>query len=105
LLVRKSLPNDGAMEAGVIDSVPAGEGSAGLKSVVPITAGAVSDIDGASGRTVATRAFGETEVVAEAAFAVELEAGVRRPSAASADGPKNTNSMAATATLTSLPLT
>jgi hypothetical protein len=62
--------------------------------------------------------LGETEVVADAAFAadteagaaeseagVDAEAGARRPSSprAKADDPKNTNSMAATATLTSLP--
>jgi hypothetical protein len=93
---------------GVIDSVPAGEGSTVLTS---------SEIGGASGSAVATRESGEAEVVAEAALAVDAEAGgaeseadagTRRPSSARAsaktDGPKNTNSMA-TATLTSLPLT
>jgi hypothetical protein len=71
------------------------------------------EIGGASGRE-ATSACDETEVVAEVAFAmdaeagaaeVEAEAGAGRPSSprAKADDPKNTNSMAATATLTSLP--
>jgi len=103
LLARKSLPNDGAVAAGAIAGFPAGEGSAVFTS---------ADIKCASGREAAN-AFGETtEVVAEAVFAVELEvagveseAGVRCPSAASAHWPKNTASMAATATLTSLPLT
>jgi hypothetical protein len=76
-----------------------------------------ADIGGASGRA-ATSAWGKTEVVAEAAFAVDAEAGAveseaeagagaRRASSlrAKADDPKNTNSMAATATLTSLPRT
>jgi hypothetical protein len=104
LLVRKLVPNDGAVEAGVIDRVPAGTGSAILTS---------ADIGSASGRE-ATSAWDEMEVVPEAAFAVdaeagaaesEAEAGARRPSSprAKADDPKNTNSMAATATLTSLP--
>jgi hypothetical protein len=64
--------------------------------------------------TAATSAFGETEVVAEAAFAADVEAGgaeseadagTRRPSSAraKADDPKNANNTAATATLTSSP--
>lgn len=104
LLARKSLLNDGAVGAGVIASVPAGAGSAVLIS---------AEIGGASGRA-ATSVWGEMEVVPGAAFAVEAEAGtaeaeaeagVRRASSprAKADDPKNTNSMAATATLTSLP--
>ena len=114
MLARKSLPNDGAVGAGVITRVPArvpaGEGSTVLTSV---------DIGGASGRA-ATSVWGEAEVVPEAAFAadaegvaaeseaeagVDADAGARRPSSprAKADDPKNTNSMAATATLTSLP--
>jgi len=110
LLARKSLLNDGAVGAGVIASVPAGEGSTVLISV---------DIAGASGRA-ATSTWDETEFGAEAAFAVgaeavaeegeaeaevEAEAGACRSSSprAKADDPKNTNSMAATATLTSLP--
>jgi hypothetical protein len=65
---------------------------------------------------VATTAFGEVEVVAEAPFAADVEAGLaesvaeagagtRSPSLASAKtgDPKNTNSMAATATLTQSP--
>jgi hypothetical protein len=45
--------------------------------------------------------------VAESEADVDAEAGARRPSSprAKADDPKNTNSMAATATLTSLPQT
>jgi hypothetical protein len=103
-LARKSLPNDGAAGAGAIASVPAGAGSAVLISV---------EIGGASGRA-ATSTWDETEFGSEAAFAVgaeagaaeaEVEAGTGRPSSprAKADDPKNTNSMAATATLTSLP--
>ena len=85
------------------------EGSRDTGSVILISA----DIGGASGRE-ATSAWDETEVVSEVGFAVaaeagaaevEAEAGAGRPSAprAKADDPKNTNSMAATATLTSLP--
>lgn len=103
-MARKSLPNDGAVGAGVIARAPAGEGSTVLTSV---------DIGGASGRE-ATSAWEETKVVSEVAFAVDAEAGAAevdagagagRPSSprAKADDPKNTNSMAATATLTSLP--
>lgn len=94
----------------MIDSVPAGEGSTVLIS---------ADIAGASGRA-ATSTWDETEVVPEDAFAVgaeavategeaeaavDAEAGACRSSSprAKADDPKNTNSMAATATLTSLP--
>jgi hypothetical protein len=111
-LARNASSSDGAAAAGAIERAPAGKGSAVLTSM---------DIGGASGRA-ATSAFGETEVVAEAAFALEVEtaeseaeAGVDageakpRPSAAKADGPngnpKTANNMAATATLTSLPLT
>jgi hypothetical protein len=77
------------------------------------------DIAGASGRA-ATSTWDETEFGLEAAFAVgaeavaeegeaeaevEAEAGACRSSSprAKADDPKNTNSMAAMATLTSLP--
>jgi len=85
------------------------EGSRDTGSVILISA----DIGGASGRE-ATSAWDETEVVPEVAFAVaaeagaaevEAEAGAGRPSSprAKTDDPKNTNSMAATATLTSLP--
>jgi hypothetical protein len=88
--------------------------------------GTSADIKDASGRA-ATNAFDETEVAVEVAFAadaeagaaeseaseaeaevgLDTEAGTRRPSSAKAkiNGPKNTSSMAATATLTSLPLT
>ena len=85
----------------------AGAGDTG--STVLISA----DIGGASGRA-ATSAWDETEVVPEVAFAVAAEAeaaeagaeaGAGRPSSprVKADDPKNTNSTAATATLTSLP--
>ena len=57
MLVRKSLPNDGAAGAGVIDRVPAGDGSAG---VVAMAAGAIS------------AAFGGT-VVAGAASASDID--------------------------------
>ena len=98
------MPSDGAAVAGVIDGGPAGTGSAILTS---------ADIGSASGRA-AISAWDEMEVVPEAAFEVDAEAGAaeseaedgaRRPSSprAKADDPKNTNSMAATATLTSLP--
>ena len=104
------------MAAGVIGKVPEDDGSADLISVTRTSVGVASaGIGGASGSVVATRACGETEVVAEAAFAVEVaagvaeseagvdaEAGARRLSSARAraDDPKNTNNMAATATLT-----
>ena len=66
MLVRKSLPNDGAAGAGVIDRVPAGDGSAGVVSVgvvsvnpnsmapVSMAAGAISAAFGATGEAGAT---------------------------------------------------
>lgn len=85
------------------------EGAGDTGSTILISA----DIGGASGRE-ATSAWDEMEVVAGAAFAVDAEAGAAEvdagagvgrssPPRAKADDPKNTNSMAATATLTSLP--
>ena len=98
-LARNSLPTAGAEAEGAGDT-----GSTFLIS---------ADIGSASGRA-ATNACDETEVVPEIAFAADAEAGAAeagaeagagRPSSprAKADDPKNTNSTAATATLTSLP--
>jgi hypothetical protein len=93
-----------------------------------MAAGAVSGaVGGESGSVTATKALAVDEEDAvkvsfiedsfvEDVFAVEAEAGAveggvdagegtPRLSAAKADDPKNANSMAATATLTSLPLT
>ena len=86
------------------------EGATDTGSAILTSAG----IGGASGSAVATSALAFGEAGAELAGAAESEAGVDaaadvipRPSftTASADDPKNANNMAATATLTSLPLT
>jgi hypothetical protein len=87
------------------------EGAGDTGSTVLISA----EIGGASGRE-ATSACDETEVVAEVAFAVEVEAaesdaeagveageGTPCRSAAKADDPNNAKNIAATATLISLP--
>ena len=106
--------------AGGAASAVVGAGSAMVGAMAEDSAGFTS---------VATRAFavGAEDAVfedefAEAAFVgdafalaveaaesaeagVDADEGTPRPSAAKADGPNNANSMAATATLTSLPLT
>jgi hypothetical protein len=112
----------------VAGSVIAGATDEGAASFTAMAAGAVSGVVGGESDSVtATKALavGEEDAVVEAAFvedafAVEVEAGAAgggvdagegtpRLSAAKADDPnddpKNANSMAATATLTSLPLT
>ena len=117
LFVRNALPNDGPAAAGTTDGVPTVRGSAVFISAavdgIAESAGAASaaGAGGASGRA-ATRAVALGEAGAEFAAAesergVDAEAGARRPSSARAktDGPKNTNSMAAMATLIGLPQT
>ena len=146
-MAKNALPSDGSVAAGVIDSVPAGEGLTVVKPEIvkpeigkpeigaSVEIGTSADfISGGTGGTLGraatsvwdkTEVRDETEVVAEAALApdaeagavdseaaeaevgVESEAGAPRSSSprAKADDPKNTNSMAATATLTSFPLT
>jgi hypothetical protein len=87
------------------------EGAGDAGSTILISA----EIGGASGRE-ATSASGETEVAAEVAFAVEVEAaesdaeagveageGTPCRSAAKADDPNSAKNIAATATLISLP--
>jgi hypothetical protein len=152
-LLRKPFPSAGSAAAGARERVvagarvPAGAGSAGFSSVAPVDADGISvgpgatslaDIGEALGSVAAIRAFAVggadasedffvevafDEAVAEAAFALDVEAGVAeaeaeagadagearpRSSAAKADdphgNPKTANSMAATATLTSLSL-